>query len=71
MDKTIRHFQEELEALLARLLEMGGLAEERVRDAVQGLATRDAALIESGPTRLLFTRPAQQLTEDYITGRFG
>jgi phosphate transport system protein len=45
MEKTIRHFQEELEALLARLLEMGGLAEERVRDAVHGLATRDAALI--------------------------
>jgi phosphate transport system protein len=45
MEKTIRHFQEELEALLARLLEMGGLAEERVRDAVHGLAIRDAALI--------------------------
>ncbi|MBI3050774.1 MAG: phosphate signaling complex protein PhoU [Acidobacteria bacterium] len=46
MDKAVRHFQEELELLLARLLEMGGLAEERVRDAVQGLVTRDPALIE-------------------------
>ncbi|MBY0229593.1 MAG: phosphate ABC transporter ATP-binding protein PstB [Gemmataceae bacterium] len=28
-------------------------------------------LIESGPTDALYTRPAQQQTEDYITGRFG
>jgi phosphate transport system ATP-binding protein len=28
-------------------------------------------LIEIGDTRELFTRPAQKLTEDYITGRFG
>ena len=46
MEKTVRHFQEELEALQSRLLEMGGLAEERVRAAVQGLVTRDAAVIE-------------------------
>ena len=46
MDKTARHFQEELEALQGRLLEMGGLAEERVRAAVQGLVLRDPALIE-------------------------
>lgn len=45
MEKTFRHFQEELELLLARLLEMGGLAEARVRDAVNGLVARDAALI--------------------------
>src|SRR5438094_10350443 len=46
MEKTVRHFQEELEALQARLLEMGGLAEERVRAAVQGLVARDPAVIE-------------------------
>ena len=46
MDKPVRHFQEELEALQGRLLEMGGLAEERVRAAVQGLATRDLAAID-------------------------
>jgi phosphate transport system protein len=46
LDKTVRHFQEELEALQGRLLEMGGLAEERVRAAVQGLVLRDPALIE-------------------------
>ena len=46
MELTVRHFQEELEALQASLLEMGGLAEERVRAAVQGLVTRDVALID-------------------------
>ncbi|NOT27283.1 MAG: phosphate signaling complex protein PhoU [Acidobacteria bacterium] len=46
MERVVRHFQEELEALQARLLEMGGLAEERVRAAVQGLVTRDTAAIE-------------------------
>ena len=46
MERVVRHFQEELEALQARLLEMGGLAEERVRASVQGLVTRDTALIE-------------------------
>jgi len=44
--ERVRHFQEELEALQARLLEMGGLAEERVRAAVQGLVTRDTAIID-------------------------
>jgi phosphate transport system ATP-binding protein len=28
-------------------------------------------LIECGPTELLYTRPLQKQTEDYITGRFG
>ena len=46
MEKPVRHFQEELEALQNRLLEMGGLAEERVRAAVHGLAARDLAAIE-------------------------
>ena len=46
MERVVRHFQEELEALQARLLEMGGLAEERVGAALQGLVTRDTATIE-------------------------
>jgi phosphate transport system protein len=46
MERALPHFREELEALKGRLLEMGGLAEERVRVAVQGLATRDNALID-------------------------
>jgi phosphate transport system protein len=46
MDRPVRHFQEELDAMQSRLLEMGGLAEERVRAAIQGLSTRDASLIE-------------------------
>jgi phosphate transport system ATP-binding protein len=29
------------------------------------------SLVEVGPTDLLFTRPVQKKTEDYITGRFG
>jgi phosphate transport system protein len=47
MERITRHFQEELDLLKTRLLEMGGLAEERVRHAVQGLADRDFALIEA------------------------
>ena len=46
MERAVPHFREELEALQGRLLEMGGLAEERVRQAVQGLAARDASLID-------------------------
>ena len=42
----IPHFQEELDQLKARLLEMGGLAEERVRSAVRALVDRDHGLIE-------------------------
>ena len=41
----IRHFQEELEQLKTRLLEMGGLAEEQVRQAVKALVNRDRDLI--------------------------
>jgi phosphate transport system protein len=41
VDKPVPHFREELEALQSRLLEMGGLAEERVRAAVQSLVDRD------------------------------
>ena len=37
----IPHFQEELEQLKMRLLEMGGLAEERVRSAIRALVERD------------------------------
>ncbi|MEW6321383.1 MAG: phosphate signaling complex protein PhoU [Acidobacteriota bacterium] len=47
MDRPVRHFQEELELLKQRLLAMGGLAEERVREAVRGLADRDLPLVES------------------------
>ena len=47
MERVVRHFQEELETLRARLLAMGGLAEERVRLAVQGLVDRDVALIDT------------------------
>jgi phosphate transport system protein len=45
-DRVVRHFQEELDQLKRRLLEMGGLAEEHVRVAIKGLVDRDQALIE-------------------------
>jgi phosphate transport system protein len=40
------HFQQELGSLKERLLAMGGLAEDRVRTAMQGLVERDGQLIE-------------------------
>jgi phosphate transport system protein len=46
-ERIVRHFQDELEHLKQRLLEMGGLAEERVRVAVQSLMSRDARMLES------------------------
>ena len=45
MSNQIPHFQEELDALKARLLEMGGLAEERVRTAIEALVRREPALV--------------------------
>jgi phosphate transport system protein len=42
----IPHFQEELEQLKTRLLEMGGLAEDRVRAAIRALVDRDELHIE-------------------------
>jgi phosphate transport system protein len=41
------HFQEQLSGLKERLLSMGGLVEERVRLALQGLVERDGALIDA------------------------
>ena len=46
MEKVFRHFQGDLDALKDRLLEMGGLAEERVRESVRGLMDRDLAALE-------------------------
>jgi phosphate transport system protein len=45
-DRHVRHFEEELAQLKARLLEMGGLAEDRVRLAVRALVDRDRELVE-------------------------
>jgi len=41
VERVVRHFQEELETLKERLLAMGGLAEERVRLSVRGVAERN------------------------------
>jgi phosphate transport system protein len=45
-ERNVRHFQDELEALRARLLEMGGLAEDRLQSAVSGLVDRDLGVID-------------------------
>jgi phosphate transport system protein len=47
MERHIPHFQEELELLKTRLLEMGGLAEDRVRMAVRALVDRDMGALET------------------------
>jgi phosphate transport system protein len=46
MTNPVPHFQEELDQLKGRLLEMGGLAEDRVRSAIRALVERDEALVE-------------------------
>jgi phosphate transport system protein len=57
-ERHVRHFQEELEALKTRLLEMGGLAENRSRLAVRALVERSEALVE---TVLVSDRAINQL----------
>jgi phosphate transport system protein len=47
MERVFRHFQEDLDGLKQRLLAMGGLAEERVREAVRGLSNRDPAALNA------------------------
>ena len=47
MERVVRHFQEELDTLKERLLAMGGLAEERVREAVRALTERDPAALDA------------------------
>jgi phosphate transport system protein len=46
MERLTRHFQEELEVLQQRLLSMGGLAEERMRDSVRAVSQRDPEVVE-------------------------
>src|SRR5713101_8069775 len=45
-EHVVPHFREEIEQCKARLLEMGGLAEEEVRLSIKGLVERDNTLIE-------------------------
>lgn len=47
MERVFRHFQDDLDTLKQRLLAMGGLAEERVREAVRGLSERDQAALDA------------------------
>jgi phosphate transport system protein len=50
VERVVRHFQAELETLKERLLAMGGLAEERVRVAVRGVAERNLADVQAALT---------------------
>jgi phosphate transport system protein len=45
--ERVRHFQDELDALKERLLAMGGLAEERVRESVRALTDRNHGALDS------------------------
>jgi phosphate transport system protein len=49
-EPAARHFQDELEQLKSRLLEMGGAAEEQVRTAMKGLVERDRDLMDQVTT---------------------
>lgn len=46
VDTHQRHFQDELERLKGRLLEMGGLAEDRVRLVMRAVVERKALLVD-------------------------
>ena len=57
MERVFRHFQEDLDALKERLLAMGGLAEERVREAsLRGCAAGALACTDYGAMRALPTK---------------
>jgi phosphate transport system protein len=45
VERIVPHFREEFEQLKARLLEMGGMAEEEVRLSVKSLVERDSDLM--------------------------
>ena len=47
MRERTRHFQEELEDLKASILAMGGLAEDRVQGAMEGLVVRNPGMLDS------------------------
>ena len=46
-DHTSKNFDLELESLRTRVLQMGGMAEEQVRKAIDGLYNGDLAQLES------------------------
>ena len=46
-DHTSKNFDLELESLRTRVLQMGGMAEEQVRKAIDGLYNGDVAVLES------------------------
>ena len=74
MERVFRHFQEDLDTLKQRLLTQGGLAEERVREAIRALMERDAAGMdavlagasEAAESILLRSVPALEATPEDV-----
>jgi phosphate transport system protein len=47
MERLLRHFEDERDTLTRRLLTMGGLAEEQLRQAVAGVVGRQASVLDT------------------------
>ena len=47
MERVFRHFQEDLDSLKECLLQMGGLAEERVREVIRGVVDREHEALDT------------------------
>ena len=72
-ERIVPHFQEELEQLKTQytivIVTHNMQQAARVSDRTEFFWL--GRLIEHGPTDRIFTNPAEKLTEDYVTGRFG
>ncbi len=64
LQHTNRQYEEELRNLRTSLLQMGGLVERQIANAVD-------SLVELDQSERIFTNPRHERTEAYITGRFG
>ena len=71
--KQHRHFEDELEKLKQRytiVIVTHNMQQAARVSALTGFFDR-GELVEFGPTQQIFTAPARERTEAYITGRFG
>ena len=70
---TVPHFQEELEQLKANytIVIVTHNMQQAARVSDNTAFFWLGRLVEFGPTDRIFTNPAEKLTEDYVTGRFG